>query len=89
MEASNPVAIPNARMTPEEFARLGGGAEAYVRSMRSEDITRLYPQAPYLEPGLTLFALLSVDGTPLALADTKEGALANAWERKLTTVSLH
>ena len=77
------------RLTTEQFAHLGDGAIAYVRSMRSEDVTRLYPQAPSLDPGLTVFALLSADGTPIVLADTKEGALANAWENKLMTVSLH
>ncbi|MGA8172601.1 MAG: DUF1150 domain-containing protein [Methylocystis sp.] len=77
------------QLTPEQFAHLGDGAIAYVRSMRSEDVTRLYPQAPEIGPGVTVFALLSADGTPIVLADTKEGALANAWENKLMTVSLH
>jgi hypothetical protein len=77
------------RLTPEQFAHLGDGAIAYVRSMRSEDVTRLYPQAPEIGPGQTVFALLSAAGTPIVLADTKEGALANAWQNKLITVSLH
>jgi len=77
------------RLTPEQFAHLGDGTIAYVRSMRSEDVTRLYPQAPDIGPGLTVFALLSADGSPIVLADTKEGALANACENKLLTVSLH
>ena len=53
------------RLTPEQFAHLGDGAIAYVRSMRSEDVTRLYPQAPEIGPGLTVFALLSADGSPI------------------------
>jgi len=76
-------------LTAEQFAHLGAGALAYVRTMRSEDITRLYPQAPEMQPGLTVFALLSADGQPIVLADTKEGALANAYENKLLPVSLH
>ncbi|MFY9629334.1 MAG: DUF1150 domain-containing protein [Methylocystis sp.] len=76
-------------LTPEQFAHLGDGSIAYVRSMSSEDVNRLYPQAPQIEPGLTVFALLSADGTPIVLTDTREGALANAWENKLLTVSLH
>ncbi|WP_159725999.1 DUF1150 domain-containing protein [Methylosinus sp. Ce-a6] len=76
-------------LTPEQFAHLGDGAIAYVRTMRSEDVKRLYPQAPAIEPGITLFALLGADGTPIVLADTEEGALANAWEHQLQTVSLH
>jgi hypothetical protein len=76
-------------LTPEQFAHLGEGALAYVRTMRSEDVARLYPHAPEIGPGLTVFALLGADGSPIVLADTKEGALANAYENKLHTVSLH
>ncbi len=68
--------------TPEQFAKLGGGAIAYVRSMPSEEVTRLYPQAPEIEPGLTVFCLLGADGAPIVLADSEEGALANAWEKR-------
>ena len=60
-----------------------------MRTMRSEEVTRLYPQAPPIEPGLALFALLGADGTPIVLADTEEGARANAWQQQLQTVSLH
>jgi hypothetical protein len=77
------------QLTPEQFAHLGAGALAYVRTMRSEDVTRLYPQAPELAPGLTVFALLSADGQPIVLADTKEGALGSAYENQLLPVSLH
>jgi hypothetical protein len=76
-------------LTAEQFAHLGDGAIAYVRTMQSEDVVRLYPQAPELQPGVTLFALLGADGTPIVLADTEEGARANAWEHQLQTVSLH
>jgi hypothetical protein len=76
-------------LTPEQFARLGDGAVAYVRRMSSEDVTRLYPGAPELQPGVTVFALLSATGAPIVLADTEEGAIANAWENDLKTVSLH
>lgn len=76
-------------LTPEQFAHLGDGAIAYVRSMRSEDVSRLYPEAPFIEPGITIFALLGADGSPIVLADSEEGARANAWQNQLQTVSLH
>jgi hypothetical protein len=75
--------------TAEQFAHLGDGAIAYVKTMQSEEVTRLYPGAPDIEPGVTIFALLSAAGAPIVLADSKEGALANAWENDLRTVSLH
>ena len=76
-------------LTPQEFAHLGGGSLAYVKPIRSEDVARLFPQAPPLRPGLRLFALLGADGTPILLTDSRDAALANAWEHELETVSLH
>ena len=49
-------------LTPEQFANLGDGMIAYVKAMRSEDVNRLYPQAPHIQPGLTIFALIGADG---------------------------
>jgi hypothetical protein len=76
-------------LTPEQFANLGEGMIAYVREMRSEDVNRLYPQAPHIEPGLTIFVLLGADGSPIVLADSEVGAIGNARENDLTMVSLH
>ena len=76
-------------LTAQEFAHLGDGALAYVKTINSEDVARLFPQAPSLKPGLTLFALLGADGSPIMLTDLKDAAIANAWEHELETVSLH
>ncbi|MDB5648569.1 MAG: hypothetical protein JWL62_89 [Hyphomicrobiales bacterium] len=79
----------SAPLTQEQFAHLGDGAIAYVKEMRSEDVTRLFPEAPEIQPGLQLFALLSADGRPIVLTDTRDAAVANAWQNDLQTVSLH
>jgi hypothetical protein len=76
-------------MTPSELAHLGGGSIAYVKAIRSEEVARLFPQAPAMQPGVLLFALLAADGSPIVLTDTRDAALANAWENRLQTVSLH
>ncbi len=76
-------------MNNEEFARLGGGAVAYVKPIRSEHVSSLFPGVPPIEPGLQLFALLGADGTPIMLTDSKDAAFANAREHELQTVSLH
>lgn len=76
-------------VTQEELAQIGEGEVAYLKLMMSEEIRRAFPQAPDLAPGLKLFALLSADGTPILLADSKAAALANAWEHELETVSVH
>jgi hypothetical protein len=78
-----------AGLTEQEFAHLGDGAIAYVKSIKSEDAQRLFPQAPTIRPGLNLFALLGADGSPIMLTDSKDAAIANAWEHELETVSLH
>ena len=76
-------------MTEKAFAILGGGKLAYVKPIRSEDVHRLYPQAPELEPGMHLFALHAADGTPILVTDTREAAVANAWSNELEAVSVH
>ncbi|MCB8821741.1 BQ00720 family protein [Microvirga rosea] len=72
-----------------ELAALGEGEMAYVKPVLSDDIVRLFPQAPEIQPGLQLFALLSASGEPIVLTDTRDAAVANAWAHDLETVSLH
>jgi hypothetical protein len=79
----------NAILTAAELAALGNGEVAYVKAMRSEDVARVFPQAPEIQPGRQLFALLSADGSPILLADNRDTAAANAWAHDLKTVSLH
>lgn len=78
-----------AELSAQEFAHLGDGAIAYVTTIKSEDAQRLFPQAPAIRPGLRLFALLAADGSPIMLTDSKDAAIANAWEHELQTVSVH
>ena len=85
----NTASDKTAGLTPQEFAHLGDGAIAYVKSIRSEDVARLFPQAPAIRPGMHLFALLGADGSPIMLTDSKDAAIANAWENELETVTLH
>ena len=68
---------------------LGDGRIAYVKTIRSEDVHKLFPQAPKIAPGMKLFALHAADGTPIMLTDTREAAIANAWSHELETVSVH
>jgi hypothetical protein len=76
-------------ITQEALAQLGDGRLAYVKQIRSEDVAKQFPQAPELQPGITLFALHAADGTPIMLTDTREAAVANAWSQELEPVSVH
>jgi hypothetical protein len=76
-------------MPQDAFAALGGGRIAYLKALRSEDVHSLFPQAPELQPGLSLWALLSAAGQPIMLTDSKAAAIASAHENDLETVSVH
>lgn len=81
--------IQTTPLTPAEFAALGTGEVAYLKSMTSDELLRIFPQAPEIQSGLQLFALLSADGAPILVTDSREAATANAWEHDLRMVSLH
>ena len=76
-------------ISPEALAVLGGGRIAYVRTIKSEDVQKQFPEAPQLAPGTLLYALHAADGTPIMLTDSREAAVANAWSQELEAVSVH
>jgi hypothetical protein len=78
-----------ADISVEALAELGDGEIAYVRTIRSEDVPAMFPQAPEIEPGVQLFALHAADGTPIMLTDSLEAAVAGAQSNELQTVSVH
>jgi hypothetical protein len=88
---TNTNTAPFAPLTPAEFANLGEGQVAYVRPIRSEDVARVFPQADASElaKGLLLFVLLSANGSPILLTDSRDTATANAWAHDLKPVSVH
>jgi hypothetical protein len=75
--------------TDEQFAHLGGGTLAYVKTMMSDDVKRIYPQAPDMPSSVRVFALIGADGIPLILSDSRDMAVANALENKLEIMSVH
>ena len=76
-------------LADDAFLSLGAQQIAYVKPIRSEDVHKLYPQAPELQPGMHLFALHAADGTPILVTDSREAAIANAMTHELETVSVH
>ena len=83
------VNTPNPVISQDALAHLGDGRLAYVKPIRSEEVARLFPQAPEIAPGVKLFVLHAADGTPIMLTDTREAAVANAWSHELEPVSVH
>jgi HSP20 family molecular chaperone IbpA len=62
---------------------------AYLRPVLSEEVHKLFPQAPELAPGMKLWALLTAAGHPIMVTDSKAAAIANAHENDLEAVSVH
>jgi hypothetical protein len=87
LNTNSPLSRP--LLTDEQLASLGGGRVAYLKPIRSEDVSRLFPAAPAIQPGLQLFALLAADGTPIVVTDSRDAAVANAMSQELEMVSLH
>jgi len=76
-------------LSPAAFASLGENDIGYVRQMRAEEAEILYPQAPQLVPGHTVFVLHAADGTPLAITDSFAEATRDAQGHQLEAVSVH
>lgn len=79
-------------MSEIEFAALGDGEFAYIKTLKTREAQIIYPQVEGLSelPGdVMIFAVHSADGTPLALTDTHFAALENVKEHNLELVSLH
>lgn len=75
-------------LTDREFAHLGEGELAYVRKIRSDDLSRSFPALPPIAPGLEIWALFGASGEPIVLSDVRATALQGAQEHELRTVTL-
>ena len=76
-------------MTDSEFAALGDGEVAYIKSLSSEEAQAAYPSIDDLPDGLSLFALHAADGTPIALTDDMGTAIEHAMGDELEIAALH
>ena len=76
-------------ITPETLAGIGGGRIAYVRPIKGVEARGMFPSLPQIADELDLWALLSADGSPIMLADSREAVVMNARENDLDAMSLH
>jgi hypothetical protein len=72
-----------------EFAQLGDGELAYIKQLDHDVARKLFPALTGALEGIDLYAVLSADGTPLALTDSRSAAIANALENDLVPLSVH
>ncbi len=88
-ESTNRKNMEHPPMSVLEFAHLGDGEVAYIRSLNAEEAARLFPTLEALPEGIVFYSLHAADGTPLALTDSRAAAIANALEHDLHPVSVH
>ncbi|MCV6574350.1 MAG: DUF1150 domain-containing protein [Cohaesibacter sp.] len=62
---------------------------AYIRQVSVEDVSSMFPEAPDLPQDQELWALLDVQGQPIALANSESAAKLSAMRHDIETVSVH
>jgi hypothetical protein len=87
--AKNQAKTIDSAISTKALERLDGGRVAYIKQIRSEEVSSLFPQVPEIGPGFSLFALLAADGTPVMITNTREAAIASARDNQLELVSVH
>jgi hypothetical protein len=80
---------PRNVMTEHELATLGGGVVAYIKTLTTDEASRMFPAIEGLPKGINLFSLHAADGTPLALTDTRQAAIGHAIDDDLEIASVH
>ncbi len=76
-------------LSPMELAMLGGGEVAYIRPIEAAEASKLIGVPVDVEKGAPLYCVCHADGTPLAITDSRAGALANVMENDLEPISVH
>jgi hypothetical protein len=76
-------------MSRKEFKQLGDGEVAYIKQLNIDLAQQLFPALRGKLEGIDLYAVLGADGTPLALTDSRNAAIANAIENNLVPLSVH
>jgi len=76
--------IPESEIT---LANLGLGEVAYVREITAGEVENMIGQKVSPDPETPMFCLYLADGTPVSVSDSREAAVANAFEHDLAAVS--
>jgi hypothetical protein len=82
-------ADPLVFLTDVDLAQLGDGEVAYIKELTLEEASRLFPTLTGVPSGIALFVLQGADGSPIALTDSREAAVAHAFGDDLKVASVH
>lgn len=85
----DPQVHPLKTLTPAQFMALGGSAVAFVRPIFGAEVMELLSEDEGFEPDGLYQLVMSADGTPLMVADTREAV--NEWlsDRNVGLVAVH
>lgn len=72
-----------------ELEAWGEGELAYIKLLKANEVKDLFPQLKGLPDGIDLYAVVSADGTPMALTDNRSAALENVEENDLELATVH
>lgn len=76
-------------MSAKDLAKLGGGKLAYIKVLTTDEAKVMFPAVEGIPEGIRLYALNAADGTPIALTDSHQAAVAQAMGDELEIASLH
>ncbi|NNJ75156.1 MAG: DUF1150 family protein [Anderseniella sp.] len=76
--------IPESEIT---LANMGMGEVAYVRELPAQEVEQLIGQKIDADPATPLYCLYLADGTPVSVSDSREAAIANAFEHDLAAIN--
>ena len=72
-----------------ELEAWGEGELGLHQAAQGKGRGELFPQLGGLPDGIDLYAVVSADGTPMVLTDSRSAALENVEESDLELVTLH
>ena len=79
---------PLRHLTPAQFMALGGNAVIYVRQMTGAKLAEMMGQ-PDLAEGDEFQLVVSADGSPLLVADSREAVAEWLSDKSFGVVALH
>ncbi|MGB7203851.1 MAG: DUF1150 family protein [Anderseniella sp.] len=81
--------LPQLPVNELALADLGLGEVAYVRQLPVNRVEQMLGAPLGTDPSKVFFCLYMANGTPVSVSESREAAIANAFEHDLATISVH
>lgn len=81
--------LPQIPESEISLANMGLGEVAYVRELSAGEVENMIGQKVSPDPATIMFCLYLADGTPVSVSDSREAAVANAFEHDLAAINLN